>query len=463
MLKNLTLTILACAALSSAGFAQTLAPAVTRLAVHAQGGVTELACDPRAQPPRPPTAPNPDPMEIPTEELIGLTDAPPPASAAPLAAPPLPAAGGMRIAIWGDSHLAANFFTEELSRQLKFPVDANADTLIPANMGKAGVRLPLRQNCVSAQWKYEPGYLGGSNSSAPGPGLMNMSSDQAGATLAWDVRKPGQAAIYERVRILYQQTAEPIVVGVSVDGDAEREVTLAQQAGPALLELAGDQAISQVRLRLIGGALRFSGLQLTTAKASPYLMDVFGYPGATATAWRNAGLPYLGAWFSRRDYQLVMLEFGTNEGNVKPFDAVTYRQNLIEAIRNMRQLFPTTACLLIAPGDRGVLVPRSANVRYHHGASARGKHPRPARAAPKVDLYEYSKIHQQIGRIQAAVALGAGCSAWSMQDAMGGPGSVYDWARQSPPLMAKDLIHFTVAGYQKLAQKFAKDMGWTTP
>lgn len=465
MRTPLIATLLACAAWHAAGNAQTQppAPAVTRLAVHAQGDAPDLVCELRVQPPTAPASVNTDPMELPAEEWMAQAQALPAAAAAParLPAPPT-AAGGMRIAIWGDSHLAANFFTEELARQLKFPADANADLLIPANMGKAGVRLPLRQSCVSPQWKYEPGYLGGSNTSAPGPGLMNMLSEQAGATLAWDVRKPGQPARYQRVGILYQQTAQRIVVGVGIDGGVEQEVVLERAAGSALLELAGDQAISQVKLRLIEGALRLHGLQLTAAVASPYLLDVFGYPGATAAAWRNADLPYLRSWFLQRDYQLVMLEFGTNEGNVKPFDALTYRMNLIAAVRNMRQVFPTTACLLIAPGDRGVLVPRSANLRRRKGAAS-GKQPRGARAAPTIDLYEYAKIHQQIGRIQAAVAQDAGCGAWSMQDAMGGPGQAYAWARQSPALMARDLIHFTVAGYQTLAQRFARDMGWTAP
>jgi len=28
--------------------------------------------------------------------------------------------------------------------------------------------------------------------------------------------------------------------------------------------------------------------------------------------------------------------------------------------------------------------------------------------------------------------------------------------------MARDLIHFTVPGYQRLAQLFARDMGWSS-
>ena len=143
----------------------------------------------------------------------------------------------------------------------------------------------------------------------------------------------------------------------------------------------------------------------------------------------------------------------------------------------MKTVFPTAACILIAPGDRGILVRRSANIRKKKGQSSRivqktdnripsmqapsGKGSR-KKPAPKIDLFVYSKIHAQIGLVQAEVAAEAGCRTWSMQDAMGGPGHSYDWARQSPALMSKDLIHFTVAGYQRLAQKFAKDMGWTT-
>jgi hypothetical protein len=43
---------------------------------------------------------------------------------------------------------------------------------------------------------------------------------------------------------------------------------------------------------------------------------------------------------------------------------------------------------------------------------------------------------------------------------MGGAGGAYRWARRSPPLMARDLLHFTPVGYRQLAKQFAADMGW---
>lgn len=472
------LVLLAAGAPHVHSHAQQLAPAVKQLQVHARSSVPELTCETKAPAARIAAAPNPDPMEVPTEEMVQslAAESSPQASARadlpevparPLR--PLSANGGYRIAIWGDSHLAAGFFTEELARQLKFPVNTVSNALLPANMGKAGVRLPIRRSCISSQWKYEPGYLGGDNAAAPGPGLVNMFSDQTGATLAWDVRNNNQSLGYESVRILYEQTEAPMVIGISIDGDTETQVTLDQRPGPAVLELVSDQPVVQVKLRLIDARFRFHGLELLSQRANPYEMDVFGYPGATVASWKSAQPDYLRTWFAQRDYQLVVLEFGTNEGNAKPFDLGSYRKTLSESVQHMRKLFPTAACLLIAPGDRGVLVPRSAN-KKNPGASKRrdGKtpgtaHKRQAKPDTRIDLFQYSRIHGAIGQVQREVAADAGCSAWSMLDAMGGPGHAYDWARQSPALMSRDLIHFTVAGYQRLAQKLAKDLGWIAP
>jgi len=449
--------LLAAAALHPDASAQQPGPAVTQLQVQAGSEVAELSCEAQPQAPaaRAPAAPNPDPMEIPAADLIQSQDAPEPAAAPLPALRPVAVKDAQRIAIWGDSHLAAGFFSDELRKLLKFPPEAVPDVRIPANMGRAGVRLPLRKSCVSAQWKIEPVYIS-ANGAAPGPGMVNMFSDQAGSTLAWDLRSGQGAPGYGRVRILYQQTEAPLTVAVSVDGQAEQQVTLAEKPGPALLELAAERPLAQVRLRLLDGALRLHGLELLAAQPAPYTFDVFGYPGATVASWRNARQDYLASWFGPRDYQLVMLEFGTNEGNVKPFDGAAYRRMLVESVHNMRERFPGAACMLIAPGDRGVLVPRSAN-RPGKG-KAKGKR----KAGPKIDLRQYSRIHAEIGRIQAEVAAGAGCGAWSMMEAMGGPGSAYRWAQQTPALMARDLIHFTAAGYQRLARKFAQDMGWTT-
>jgi len=467
MRRPLSLMLFAAAALPSLSAAQPASPAIRQLLVQARPGPAPLECDKAAPVTRRPAAPNPDPLEVPTLETVlsmspnaDVTMASGPALPRPPAPSTKPGPGPYRIGIWGDSHLAANFFTEELLRQLKAPAGVS-NTLIPATMNRPGVRLPLLRSCVSSQWKYEPNYVGGDSAAAPGPGLANMFAEQPGASLAWDLRKTAQSPGYERVRILYQQLDAPLVVGISVDGGAEQEVTLSGAAGPAALELMADLPISQVKLRLLDGRLRFHGLELLPQGPSSFGMDVFGYPGATVAGWKATDQDYLASWFTRDQYQLVILEFGTNEGNVKPFDLAAYRKTLADSVANMKAVFPSAACVLVGPGDRGVLVPRSANIRK---AKTRKEREAQAKASKKraaqIDLLQYARIHADINRVQAEVAQAAGCSAWSMQDAMGGQGKAYEWARQSPALMAKDLIHFTVPGYQRLAQEFFKDMGW---
>jgi lysophospholipase L1-like esterase len=75
-------------------------------------------------------------------------------------------------------------------------------------------------------------------------------------------------------------------------------------------------------------------------------------------------------------------------------------------------------------------------------------------------LLRFSNIHEKIFHIQQRIGSRYGCSAWSMQSAMGGAGAAYRWMLASPPLMARDLTHFTPPGYQRLAQELADALGW---
>jgi len=422
-----------------------------------------------------------------------------------------------RVAIWGDSHLAAGFFTQELAKILKLAPEQVRSGFIPASMNRPGVRLPLRKTCVSPQWRYEPAHAHAVSASAPGPGLVNLFSAQAGATLAWDLRNTAGVPEARQLRVLYQQTASPVRLALSVDGDPEVELVLSGASGPAVLELAADGPLSVVQLRLVSGELRLQGLALPVPSQTALQMDVFGYPGATVAGWRLAAIDYLSTWFTQTPYNLVMMEFGTNEGNAKPFDAGAYQVSLRESVQRMRTVFPDAACVLIAPGDRGVLVRRSekwprlstsahtvADKKLGKGSAksktkkstqggarpsatpgeapsrkTKAKHRHRTAVAvadhaqamvpltapesgqgPARNLLQYTRIHEEIGQIQTAVAQQQGCAVWSMLQAMGGQGGAYRWARQSPPLMARDLIHFTVPGYQQLANQFAHDMGW---
>jgi lysophospholipase L1-like esterase len=448
---------------STLGQAQSGSAHVTRMPVQTLSDAPDLQCGLPPPKPRPPRPAEPDPVEWPDQGEVDrqvqvflkakshLPELVP--SGGPTAAPLWSRAGAsvLRVGIWSDSHLAAGFFTQELQRLSRLAPDQVRARFVPANLGRAGVRLPLRKTCVSPDWHYEPAHSQSAGAANPGPGLVNMSSRLDGAWMALDLRNAAGRAEHARVRLLYQQTERPILLALRVDEGPEQTVSLQGPQGPAVLELAAQDGISTLALRVLQGPLRLQGLEWPVAPSVRLQMDVFGYPGATVGGWRHVHPVSLRPWWPQPPYDLVVLAFGTNEGNVQPFSAQAYRQMLQASVSQWRAAFPETACLLIAPGDRGVLLRRSQKVNKSASRSAEA-------AAP--DVLRFTRVHDEIGRIQKQVAQAHGCHAWSMLEAMGGIGSAYRWARHNPPLMARDLIHFTVPGYQRLAQLMAQDLGW---
>lgn len=484
--------LLACA-LACCLALQAQAMTVITLDVAAQAVVPDLVCRPKPLPsPTPPTAaPTDDPLvqpdmeEVEAARLEVATDEPegqrpPDGRRAGFFRRAMDERQGLRMALWGDSHMAAAFFSQELITLSGLRPEQVHSAVIPATMNRPGVRLSARKTCVSAGWSYDAAYRGKEAAEVPGPAMVSLVAQEPGALLQWDVRGADGVAVNKKLRLMFHQTTQPIVVALSVDQGDEMVISLSAEQGPAVLELRSDQALSTLALRLISGSLRIHGLGLDAMPKTRLQFDVFAFPGATVRSWQQTNLTYLAPWFPDNPYQVVALAFGTNEGNQKNFDASAYEDGLVQAVKNLKTVFPQAQCLLIGPGDRGVLVRKSslrqakkknkikANAKAKAKAKAKTKKSkataRPSPAAkrpPDSALLQYARVHQKINDIQMRIGEQWGCSTWSMQQAMGGQASSYSWATKNPALMARDLIHFTPAGYRSLAQVFAQDFGWS--
>jgi lysophospholipase L1-like esterase len=458
-------------------------PSVHVVKVTSLGDAPDLVCPVRPGKPKKPRPPTPTdepalPLGIPEPQEVqeALADTHAPDGVQPIAVPKVstmaPAWQAVemnqtfRVAFWGDSHLAAGFFTQELAKRAGVTTDQLHSAFIAATLTRPGVRLPVRKACASTDWRHESAHAVSAAAKTPGPALVSQISTTANASLAWDLRNPQRIPVHRSLQLMFEQTAAPIRIGLRVDGGTEQQLTLAASPGPAVLELQGDSPLSTLQLRLIEGGLRHHGLALPVPPTARLQLDLFAMPGATARAWQNANLDYLQSWFTDSpSYQLVVLAYGTNEGNEKPFDASAYHQMLRQSVSQLKQMFPNSACLLIGPGDRGILVPRQRLAKSSNKKSAKqpgGRGAANKQPVPRPDLLKYSNIHTEITRIQQSIGAELGCQTWSMMRSMGGKASAYSWVRQRPQLMANDLIHFTLPGYQRLAQGFAEDMGWTT-
>jgi lysophospholipase L1-like esterase len=458
---------------------------VDKLEVRARAGdLPELVCPkpPGAAPPKPPAPTPPPEFELPEpDEVVAALEADRaenPEHPELLEHPErldsalqgnglrtlLPPDGRLRIGVWGDSHIAAAFFTEELARVLAAPDRPAKSRYVQAGFGHPGVRGLVRKSCVSPGWTREAGHARRSAAAAPGPGLVTLVSDQGGAMLNWDLRDAAGQPQYSGLQLLYDAGDEAARIGIRIDGGEEQLFAVQRGSGPAAIDLQADAAMSLLQIRLLSGTLRFQGLRFDGQAALQ--MDVFGYPGATVAGWAGLDLDHFRAWFDDDAYGLVLLAFGTNEANDPEFKPERYRASLTQAVQNLRRFAPGAGCLLLAPGDRGVKVPvsrvkRAAPAQTHApGKPGRPGKDKPVARPPRPDLLKYARLHQTIAGIQREVATAQGCQAWSAQAAMGGIGSAYGWVRSVPPLMAPDLLHFTAAGYRKLAHRLAADLGW---
>ena len=359
--------------------------------------------------------------------------------------------GIRRLAIWGDSHIASGIFVDELRRILISGGTQTTSSFIPPYMSRRGVRIPVRAFCVGSAWSLSPAYISRAEV-ATGPALaeMGMAGDPETAYLWFDLRSTQRKPDVVGLHMLYRPLKSEAQVAVSLDDGPEDYYFLeaasdADNSFTRELYIGDRNPLSIVKIHVVAGPVVLQGFFMDKVTESSLTVDVFGIPGSTVNGWAVANPQQLSTAFYDRNYDAVVLEFGTNEA-VGNFNPTSYAKTLERALINLRQVFPNAACLLIGAPDRGVIVRRK-----------RGSH----QASPSVDqLLRYSFIHRQINEIQAVTGASFGCRAWDWQLAMGGPGSAYRWSQMTPPLMSPDLIHLATPGYKISAAALARHLGW---
>ncbi len=414
--------------------------------------VGDLAC-PHAPPPKPHGPHIPEPLggtDMPATDLLGTMAHPVIREQPIIDSAKIPefalrdgsAFRPRRIAVWGDSHAAAGPFMPTVQDIIRANGVSIGSHFLPPTMGRANVRLPtLHAYCIGHGWSSDIAFLSPAVVQT-GPALMNRVAQAGPESYLWlDLRSAEREATVRQIQIVYRapQGAE---LDVSVNDGPQQRIQLKPSSDSATLMIRGDALISTIKLDVAQGSVVLHGFLLDYDQPPLVTFDVFGLPSSTARGWANADPAYLARALSGTDYDAVILEYGTNEGNDLRFDPRVYASDLAAALTNMRSVFPHASCVLVGPPDRGVLMRRQGG---------------------SLDLLTFSRIHQQITATQAEVGARFGCALWNWQDLMGGPGGSYGWAHHVPPLAGADLTHLTGAGYKRSGEALARSLGWGTP
>ncbi len=417
------------------------------LEVKAGVRLVELVCPTVHRTPKGP-ARAPGTLELVPPEPETLTDLSLDGIETPTAEPPLAGrvlAPALAIALWGDSHAAARFLSDALLEAIGYADDDARSSFIPASLGIPGVRLPVRRSCSDKGWTHQQANAARNGRMPFARGLMTMSSSTSGSYVWIDFGLVPSGQELASLALLFRpgEPDDRAILALSVDEGPERIIVLDEHPD-GVVTIQPDRPIRMVKFRLVAGTVAFEGVEPHYANPGRVTIDTFGIPGARFRVWRGVDETYLRARAASRRYDLILLEYGTNEGSDASFDAGAYEVELRAGLDVFRAVYPDTACVLIGPTDRGVLVRRTKPGR------------KGITRVPPADLLKFSRVHQAISSVQQRVGRGYGCGFWNWQEAMGGPGGAYRWFHARPGLMARDLIHLNPAGYRVSARKLAQ-------
>ncbi|SPE40749.1 conserved hypothetical protein [Candidatus Sulfopaludibacter sp. SbA3] len=250
------------------------------------------------------------------------------------------------------------------------------------------------------------------------------------------------------VSIATERAAQSVFLNAGCD---HLEVHYLQQPGGGDLALYdGDVRIGTISTdgELGPGAVRYDtppGLhhfKLVTLRSRPVRLfgwvtdedagvtyEALGINGAEAGVMLRWNENMLATYLQRRSPGLIVLAYGTNEASDPNWDAVAYQAMFAELLQRLHRAAPAAALLALGPDDRWWRI--RSQWRLVEGVD-------------------------DVIQAQRKACLANACAYWDLRERMGGKGSIPDWITAG--LAQPDHVHFTVAGYRRLASVLFQDI-----
>ena len=179
----------------------------------------------------------------------------------------------------------------------------------------------------------------------------------------------------------------------------------------------------------VDGEVRLFGVALDRAQVG-LVWDALGINGARASTTLQWSEAHFKEQLAHRSPNLVVFAYGTNESaDDQPVE--TLERQLVDALGRVARAMPTASCLILGPPDRAI--------------ESNGGWITSAKLENVIDM-------------ERNVARAAGCAFYDQLTAMGGPGTIANWANETPPRAQKDRVHYTRDSYVAMGTTFANDL-----
>lgn len=321
---------------------------------------------------------------------------------------------------FGDSHTAADEFTGRLREVLQQRFGDGGSGFSVAGHPFAGYRRFDARSSASPYWT-SAGLRTARGDGYFGMGGISVETDRPGQWVTLD-------ADCDRIEIDFLQQPDGGRLGLS-DGDSPIED----------FSTAGDLAPGFKTIEIPSGPHHFV---LRTLDSKPVRLfgwvadrdggvtyEALGINGAEAAVILKWNQEQLATYLQRRNPGLIVLAYGTNEATDPAWDALSYQAMYSSLLEKLRAATPTSSILCLGPGDRWI--------------RTRG-------------VWKIVTGIDWVIAAERAAAKANGCAFWDTRARMGGPGSMREWVASG--LAQADHVHFTGAGYRRLADALDDDV-----
>ncbi len=336
-----------------------------------------------------------------------------------------------RVAFYGASHVAGEFFTGQVRRLLQERFgDAGHGLVMPGPPWK-GYRASDINLCAGGTWYSDHvDRRDGREDGRYGPAGIDVSpADLASFGWVQTTKSNPQGQRVSRFEVAYLREPGAGKLRLIVDGAPPIEVNAAGDTGPAMIVLRVPDGPHRLQV-MADGQVRIYGTYLERDEPG-VIVDAAGVSGRTASSWLRWDMSLVTPFITRRTPDLMVLAYGTNEANDRSLTPERYATDLRAVLTRMRTATPGAACVLVGPSDRGKLL--------------------------KKGVYGTWPATEWVARVQREVGPEFGCATWDLQASMGGPGSMLRWHfGASPKLAAGDLIHLSAEGYKEVGTRFVE-------
>jgi lysophospholipase L1-like esterase len=367
---------------------------------------------------------------------------------------------GLTILQIGDSHTSADFFSGELRQRLQQRYGSGGAGYLPAGRPHIGVRSSALKVAASSGWTYRAIQKSDDISQFWLSGF-NAVASVTGETLSFTSEGP---LVFDSIEIEALRQPGGGAIEISLDGVVKSSFDLnAKTIEPLVLRLSPD-GVPNDRLRKIEIRTRSEGsVNIASVgvfnKQSGISYSSIGYPGASIDLLNKFDQNLMADDLRRLNPQIVVLAFGTNEASNKNLDPDRYQNNYEKAIGRITSMLPDAKIVLIGPPDgaeRPSHCGKPALDTVCRAAKPESASPSSPSAGSQASDCNWSTLPklEMVRSIVRKIAEQRGFTYWNWASIMPRECGTHIWATASPPLMASDHVHFTIAGYNKSAENF---------